>query len=210
MELTATRTELLQPVLEYGMVAAPCRGGFIVTSDRGMIEASAAVSCLVTPVVGDIVLFSLDGSGSSYILSILDRPEGAQKATELAFDGDLNIRVEGGRMSLASDEVLSLSSKDFELAAEKGRVMIDKASFFGRFVENNIERIKVVAEAMDSIIRRAVQRFTSSYRYVEEHEEVQSASTRMIVDGTLTMHTKNTMHVAEGHVKIDAEQIHLA
>lgn len=210
MELTATRTELLQPVLEYGMVAAPCEGGFVVTSDSGIIEASVAVSCLVTPEVGDVVLFSLDESGSSYILAILERPERAQMATELSFDGDLSIRVKGGGMSLASDESLSLASKDFELSAEKGRVTIEKASFFGRLVENNIERIKVVADAMDSIIRRAVQRFTSSYRYVEEHEEVQSASTRMIVDGTLTMHTKNTMHVAEGHVKIDAEQIHLA
>ncbi len=210
MELTATRTELLQPVLEYGMVAAPCKEGFIVTSDRGIIEASVAVSCLVTPDLGDVVLFSVDGSGTSYILSILERSEGARRGTELSFEGDLSIRVEGGRMSLASDEALSLSSKDFELAAKKGRVTIEKASFFGRFVENNIEKIKVVAEAMDSIVRRAVQRFTSSYRYVEEHEEVQSASTRMIVDGTLTMHTKNTMHIAEGHVKIDAEQIHLA
>jgi hypothetical protein len=210
MELTATRTELLQPTLEYGTVAAPCEGGFIVTSDHGVIEASVAVSCLVTPQVGDIVLFSLDESGSSYILSILERPEGTRRTTELSFDGDLSIRVEGGRMSLASDEVLSLASRDFELAAEKGRVTIERASFFGRLVENNIERIKVVAEAMDTTIRRAVQRFTSSYRYVEEHEEVQSASTRMIIDGTLTMHTKNTMHIAEGHVKIDAEQIHLA
>lgn len=210
MELTATRTELLQPTLEYGMVAAPCEGGFIVTSDHGIIEASVAVSCLVTPQVGDVVLFSLDESGSSYILSILERSERPQMATELSFDGDLSIRVKGGSMSLASDEAMSFASKDFELAAEKGRVMIDKASFFGRLVENNIERIRIVAEAMDSIIRRAVQRFTSSYRYVEEHEEVQSASTRMIVDGTLTMHTKNMMHIAEGHVKIDAEQIHLA
>mgnify|MGYP000886246409 FL=1 len=31
----------------------------------------------------------------------------------------------------------------------------------------------------------------------------------MLVDGTLTMETKNTLHTAEGHVKIDAEQIHL-
>lgn len=210
MELTATRTELLQPVLEYGMVAAPCEGGFIVTSDSGIIEASVAVSCLVTPEVGDVVLFSLDGSGASYVLSILERPQRAQKSTELSFDGDLSIMVHGGRMSLASEDSLALASKDFELTAGEARVTIEKASFFGRLVENNIEKIKVVADTMDSIIRRAVQRFTSSYRYVEEHEEIQSASTRMIVDGTLTMHTKNTMHIAEGHVKIDAEQIHLA
>lgn len=210
MELTAKRVDVLQPELEYGMVAAPCKGGYVVTSDHGIIEASVAVSCLVTPQAGDVVLFSLDGSGSSYILSILERPERPQMATELSFAGDLSIRVKGGSMSLASDEALSFASKDFELAAEKGRVTIEEASFFGRLVENNIQKIRIVADAMDSIIRRAVQRFTSSYRYVEEHEEVQSASTRMIVDGTLTMHTKNTMHLAEGHIKIDAEQIHLA
>lgn len=210
MELTAKKTDVSQPTLEYGVIAAPCEGGFIITSDQGIINAGVAVSCLVTPEPGDVVLISMDESGCSYVLSILERPEKAQKGTELSFEGDLSIMVHGGRMSLASEDSLALASKDFELSAEKGRVTIEKASFFGRLVENNIERIKVVAETMDSVIRRAVQRFTSSYRYVEEHEEVQSASTRMIVDGTLTMHTKNTMHVAEGHVKIDAEQIHLA
>ena len=112
-------------------------------------------------------------------------------------------------MSVTADDAITLASKNSELAAQEGRVSIEKTSFFGNVVESNIARIRVIADALDSIIRRAVQRFTSSYRYVEEHEETQSASTRMIVDGTLTMHTKNTMHIAEGHVKIDAEQIHL-
>jgi len=210
MELTAKKTDVLQPALEYGVIAAPCEGGFIVTSDQGIINAGVAVSCLVTPEPGDVVLISTDESGCSYVLSILGRPQRAQKGTELSFEGDLSIMVHGGRMSLASEDSLALASKDFELTASEARVTIEKASFFGRLVENNIERIRVVADTMDSIIRRAVQRFTSSYRYVEEHEEIQSASTRMIVDGTLTMHTKNTMHIAEGQIKIDAEQIHLA
>jgi len=210
MELTAKRTDVLQPALEYGVIVSACEGGFMVTSDQGIITVGVAMSCLVTPETGDVVLISMDESGHSYVLSILERPDRTQKGTELSFDGDLSIMVHGGRMSLASEDSLALASKSFELTADEGRVTIEKASFFGRIVENNIEKIKVVAEAMDSIIRRVVQRFTSSYRYVEEHEEVQSASTRMIVDGTLTMHTKNTMHIAEGHVKIDAEQIHLA
>ncbi len=210
MELRAKIRDIVQPALEYGVIAAPCEGGFVVTSEQGIVNAGVAVSCLVTPEPGDVVLISMDESGCSYVLSILERSKRAQKGTELSFDGDLSVRVNGGRMSLASDESLSFASKDFELTAGKGRVTIEKVSFFGRLVESNIEKIKVVAETLDSIVRRAVQRFTSTYRYVEEHEEVQSASTRMIVDGTLTMHTKNTMHIAEGHVKIDAEQIHLA
>jgi len=210
MELRAKIRDIVQPALEYGVIAAPCEGGFVVTSEQGIVNAGVAVSCLVTPETGDVVLISMDESGCSYILSILERSERVQKGTELSFDGDLSVRVNGGRMSLASDESLSFASKDFELSAGEARITIEKASFFGRLVENNIEKIKIVADTLDSIVRRAVQRFTSTYRYVEEHEEVQSASTRMIVDGTLTMHTKNTMHIAEGHVKIDAEQIHLA
>lgn len=210
MELTAKKTDVLQPTLEYGVIASACEEGFMVTSDRGIITAGVAMSCLVTPETGDVVLISMDESGCSYVLSILERPQRAQRGTELSFDGDLSIMVHGGKMSLASEESLALASKDFELSAGEARVTIEKASFFGRLVENNIEKIRIVADTLDSIVRRAVQRFTSTYRYVEEHEEVQSASTRMIVEGTLTMHTKNTMHIAEGHVKIDAEQIHLA
>ena len=168
------------------------------------------MSCLVSPEKDDIVLVSRDDAGLSYILSILERAEKAQRRTELAFDGDLSLNVSGGSMSIAADQAITLASKEFELAAHEGRVTIEKTSFFGNVVENNIARIRVIADSLDSIIHRAVQRFTSTYRYVEEHEEVQSASTRMIVDGTLTMQTKNTMHIAEGHVKIDAEQIHLA
>ena len=206
---SAKRVATVQPMLEYGVIEAAYEGGFRVMTDMGIMEASAAVSCLVAPVSGDVVLLSIDERGFCYILSILERSQAAQKQTELSFDGDVNLAVRGGRMSITSDEALSLSSGEFELNAHQGTVRIDKTSFFGRVAESHIARLKIVAETVDSIVRRAVQRFTSSYRYIEEHEEVQSASTRMIVDGTLTMHTKNTMHIAEGHVKIDAEQIHL-
>lgn len=211
MNIAAKKMDSAQPVLEYGVIEAPCEGkAFRVVTETGTMEASVAVSCFITPVQGDVVLLSLDDSGCCYILSILERPQAAQGQTELSFAGDVSLAVRGGSMSITSDEALSIASGEFELNAHQGTVCIDKVSFFGGVVENHIARLKIVAEAVDSIVRRAVQRFTSSYRYVEEHEEIQSASTRMVVDGTLTMHTKNTMHIAEGHVKIDAEQIHLA
>lgn len=211
MKIAAQTLEHIQPALEYGIIAGRCERGFLISCDRGLINSKVAASCLVAPEIGDIVLVSLDDDADCcYILSILERAETARSRTKLAFNGDLSLNVSGGSMSITADEAITLASKDFELAADEGRVIIEKTSFFGNVVENNIARIRVIADSLDSIIRRAVQRFTSTYRYVEEHEEVQSASTRMIVDGTLTMQTKNTMHIAEGHVKIDAEQIHLA
>lgn len=205
----AQKIETFQPVLEYGVITGCCERGFLVNCDRGLVDADVAVSCIVSPEAGDVVLFSLGEPGYCHILSILERPERTHRRTELSFEGDLSVNVRGGVMSLTGEESISLASREFILDAHNGKVNVEKLSFFGRLVENHVSKIKVVAEALDSTIRRAVQRFTSSYRYVEEHEETQSASTRMIVDGTLTMHTKNTMHIAEGHVKIDAEQIHL-
>jgi hypothetical protein len=209
MKMAAQKTDIAQTVLEYGIIAGRKDKDFLVTCERGIIMAGVAVSCLVLPEEGDIILFSLDDLNYCYILAILERPRAA-RGTELSFDGDLSLNVRGGSVSITTDEAITLASKDFELSAHRGKVTMERASFFGDLVENNIARIRVIADSLDSIIRRAVQRFTNTYRYVEEHEEVQSASTRMIVDGTLTMHTKNTMHTAEGHVKIDAEQIHLA
>jgi hypothetical protein len=199
----------LQPAIEYGFIDSRDDGSFMVSTEFGIMKAVRALSCLVSPEVGDMVLVSADDAGSCYILSILERTRGSQGNAELSFEGNVNFNVRKCSFSFTSEDALSLSSPHFELNAHQATVRIEKTSFFGKFVENNIEKLRLVAESVDSIIKRTVQRLTSSYRYVEEHDEIRSASTRMIVDGTLTMHTKNTMHIAEGHVKIDAGQIHL-
>lgn len=207
MKINAKQIKNVQPVLEYGMVAKVSKGVFQVMTELGTFESIPSFSCLVTPEAGDRVLLSFDGTGPSYILSIIERPKAA--GTEINLTGDVALNVRGGQLSMTSNEAISLASHVLEINASEGAIRMDKASFLGRIVENHVEKLKFIADSVHSTIRRAVGRFASSYRYVEEHEEIQSASTRMIVDGTLTMHTKNTMHIAEGHVKIDAGQIHL-
>jgi hypothetical protein len=93
--------------------------------------------------------------------------------------------------------------------AMEGEIRIRRLSFLGNIFTGRIEKIRLVADAVDSLCRRLVQKLVSSYRYIEEHEEIQSASTRILVDGTMTVQTKNTVHTTEGHIKLDAEQIHL-
>jgi hypothetical protein len=207
MEINAMKIENVQPVLEYGMVAGVSDRAFHVMTDSGIFESLPSFSCLIAPEAGDRVLLSIDETGVSYILSVLERPYPG--TTKLNLAGDVALNVRGGRLSMTSDEAISLASGILEISASEGTIRMEKASFFGTIVENHIEKLKLVVDSMQSTVRRAVERLTSSFRYVEEHEEIQSASTRMIVDGTLTMHTKNTMHIAEGHVKIDAGQIHL-
>jgi len=209
--------EYRQSFLEHGRVAHAGEADYIVLTETGFRQAVAAVSCIVRPEKDDLVLLSSDDGDRAFILSVLERKDGGRDTGTLQLHGQVNMDVRGGGFRLTADEDLSfvsqekvaMASPEIEIDAGEGRIRIEKMSYAGRLLRTHIEKIKVVADAVDTIFRRAVARMTTSYRYIEEHEEIQSASTRMLVDGTLTMQTKNTMHTAEGHIKIDAEQIHL-
>ena len=217
MENRARNIVTDRPFLEYGEVTGEDRGTYRVLTGAVPCPALPAFGCVVKPEKGDRVLLSTDASGRTWILSVLERPGGEARGKTFLFDGPVTMTVRNGGLRMSADNGLSMASdREITLAAQRvgidakeGEARIETMSFLGSVFQGRVETIRIVAHAVDSIIRRAVQRLTSSYRYVEEHEEIQSASTRMLVDGTLTMQTKNTMHTAEGHVKIDAEQIHL-
>jgi len=217
MKNLAKKHDQLSPVLDYGLLVASGEEGFIVACAGDRYPARQAVSCLVRPEAGDTVLLSFAAAGRCYILAVLERPGGETAPKTLALDGQVELRIRRGGLNIAAAETLSLSSEQqiaiaaerLNLDARQGSARIDELSFFGRLFHSQVETVKHIADTLDTIVRRAVQRLTSSYRYIEEHEEIQSASTRMLVEGTLTMQTQNTMHTAEGHIKIDAEQIHL-
>ena len=217
MKNLAERIDPRETVLEYCIVVDEGEGKWTVATESSRYTAKKAVGCLVKPEKNDLVLVLIDQGGRSYILSVLERPDEEKKPTTLSFNGETNLEVRGGPLrvsahdgiTLMTPERLAMTSEELEINALKGEAKIESFSLLGRVFSGQIEKVKVIAHGVDTIFRRMVQRCISSYRYVEEHEEIQSASTRMIVDGTLTMQTKNTMHIAEGHVKIDAEQIHL-
>jgi len=66
-----------------------------------------------------------------------------------------------------------------------------------------------VADTVDTVYRRLTERLINAVRFVKEDEEVQTGSTRYLVEDTLTMHSKNAVHMAEEIVTINAEQVHL-
>lgn len=209
MQVLAKCRSTWPPSLQCAVVRKNDRTGLVIRTDTADLDAAVAVSCLVRPEPGDKVLMSTDDMGDAYVLAILARPANCCQPTRLAFDGEVELQVRNGGLAVTSEKAICFAARDVELDAHTGKMRIGVLSVAGNLIESQVEKIKLVAKAMDAVIRRTVQRVASSYRYVEEHDEIQSASTRILVDGTLTMQTKNTMHSAEGHIKIDAEQIHL-
>jgi hypothetical protein len=208
MQNTARKYHQNEVTMVYGAVAASTGAVLTVGTDLGELPARRARGCLVKPADGDLVLLAVSPAGV-YVLQVLERPAELDEGSELDFEGPVRVRVEQGGLNLAAAVDITLTAPQLEIEARRGKVAIEDCSFFGRLFSGRVEKLKMAADTLDAIFRRAVQRLTNSYRYVEEHDEVQSGSTRFLVDGTMTMQTKTTMHTAEGHIKIDAEQIHL-
>lgn len=210
MENTARRMQITQPVLEYGVVQGENDRHFTVETAYGPITSEQAVGCLVRPRPGDTVLLCIDDPGNCFILSVLKRQPDAKTRTELNFQGDVDLRVLGGELSVSSEERIAFASDSVSIHANRGEAVVEKFSFTARDLRSQVKRILVVAGTVENVFRRFTQRLQDSFRFIKDHDEVQSGNTRYLVEKTLTMHAKNADHVAEELVTIKGGQIHLS
>src|SRR5262249_10587279 len=146
---------------------------FVVRTDSGEYGAKRAVSCLVEPIAGDFVLVAAHASGSSWVLAVLERETGA--ATTVSVAGDMNLRLKQGKFTVAAQEGVALvSGKDVNVVstsvqvnAVEGQIALRRLSFVGNFVRAEIEKVKLVAQSLDSVLERFSQKVKRSYRTVE-------------------------------------------
>jgi hypothetical protein len=213
----AKKQEVIQPSMEYGRVTGVEKGFYSVAGSFGEYRAEKAVSCLIAPHIGDEVLAAVNGGSDCFILSVLKRREGENSANELLFSGPVRMHIQDGGFDLSATEAVSLSTgTQLAMAAPKltvhavsAQATIERFSFRASVFNGVMQEVKVVASKVENVFERLTERLTNSCRFVREHEEIQTGSTRYLVEENLTMHSKNAMHVAEELVSINAEQIHL-
>ena len=206
-----------QPELVYGQVQSDNGADFTVLTDYGLHSAEKAVSCLIQPEPGDTALVSLDGGGACFILSILKRQAGLESPQKIHITGPVDFQVSQGELSFSADEGLNLVSENeiscastrISLRASSGEAVVERFSFLGQTVTFQARLIKTVAHTAEQFISRFTQHLENAWRYVSDHEESQARTSRKLVEESMTVQSKNTYHLAEEVVKIDAGQIHL-
>lgn len=217
MQYHKLKTQPVQPYLDYAVIVEEMNSKFVVETSYGCVDAGQALSCMVKPEVGDEVLVCQDQANRCFILSVLDRTDKEERPVNIAFAAQLNIHLKKGGLSissrddvsLASESKISMVSQGLAIHAGDGEVCVERLSFLGKLLRANIEGIKIVGSVIEGAFQRVVQKARTSFRYVEEHEDVQTGSTRYLVKETLNMRSKNSVHIAKKQMKMDAEQIHL-
>ncbi len=197
-----------QPYLEYGMVVEE-EDLLRVETSLGSYTALKAASCLVRPKQGDSVLTVFDAEGNCFILSVLVQNQALGQVNEIILEGDASLHIRRGGLTISADDEVSVVSDRLSLAARTGNAAFDECSFLGKSFFAEFGSIKTVAGKVENIFQQLTEKLIDAFRFVKDHEEIQTGSTRYLVDTNLTMHSKNAMHVAEEIVTINAGQVHL-
>jgi hypothetical protein len=206
------QADVLQRV---GMVQATPPGGLTLRFDDGeTCEAVRAVSCLVAPEVGDVVLVVASARGV-YVLAVLERP--SPSAVRVEVDGDLELRAAGGAMRLRATRGVELTSAEsvravaprVEAVAVEAAVSAQRIAVAGDALEATLATAHAVVGEIDLRAMKLVSRARWSLRHVEETDHLRAGRIDHSAETILRMRAKNALVQVTSLVKVDGAQIQL-
>lgn len=197
-----------------GEVVMRAHGGFLVDCGAARMPASVAVSCLVVPEPGDLVMIGRTPD-RLFILSVLERRSG--QPVRLLAQGDVEIGAVDGRLSLLGAKgveittpgTLGMTAGEVSVQGRRGRVTLQELAWVGRSLAAHVGRVRVVGEAIETLVDRLLSRAKRSYRFVEEGEHLRAGEIDHRASGNLHLRGQNAIVNAETIVKVDGGQIHL-
>lgn len=180
---------------------------------ESVIPARRAAGCLLAPRPGDRVLVLLDGEdGEHFILNVLDR---AQGPSVLDFEGDLEVRVQGGSaricsrgLDLEASERAAISSPLVCVEAASGTMRFGRLDLLARTLEARLEQVKSFCETV---------RLSASNVYEHVGRSIRAAgfvlrrATRMRieVEGRYAVKADQASILAKDEMTVDAERINI-
>ncbi|MFN7131888.1 MAG: DUF3540 domain-containing protein [Myxococcales bacterium] len=204
----------MEAYVEAGRVERVADDVLHVRLGGGTYRARRAKSCLVAPEIGDKVLCVVDGDGT-FALAVL---EGRNEApTQIAVEGDLQIRSRRGRVAvgapqgvaLVSSSEVSVAAGEVNVRAPKGSVAIDELGFFGRLVQAQVAKVTLAAQELDTIAERLSQRVKRAFRFVEDIDQTRAGTVDMRAQKMIGIRGENAVLSARVLAKVDGEQIHI-
>jgi hypothetical protein len=187
----------------------------LVSMDQGIFKAKQALSCLVAPEQNDRVLVAGVPDTDLFVIAVLDSSE--NRPVALSIKGDCSMNVSHGKLNIAAEEGITLSSPkalameatDLSMNASRGRLVFGALNYIGNQLSAYSEKTTIVGAVFDSIMERVAQRLKRSYRVVEEVDYLRSNTIEYRAEKNLSLRGQNALIDADDLVRIDGDQIHL-
>ena len=161
------------------------------------------------PQGGDTVWLAGDLSHGLYVTAVLERdPQCAAEAGRVMLPADAQVESANGRMTLQADH-LRLDGHELAVQARSAAVAVDKITGVGREVTWSFQRVKLIADAVETFADRLLQFAGWSQRTVAGVDQVRARHIDYRAEEMMQLQAQNLVANAENLVKLDGEQIHM-
>lgn len=202
-------------VQRHAIVRAISEDGILVDDGQSRLVRQAT-SCLIEPLVGDLVLIvaPVDDPGG-HLLAVLER-DSTTTAT-LSVRGDLELAAPNGRLRLRGGEgvevstpqTLELRADEARLQARVGRIFMDECAAVVRSMFASLTKLTHVGSVLELLVDRVLQRSENSTRVIAGTDQTQAQD--ITLDASRNVQVRSQRTVVDGRevVKLDGGQIHL-
>lgn len=183
--------------------------------DLSVRRVRRAVSCLIEPEVGDLVMLcEAPTEECSYILSVLARSD--SEAGQLCLPGGVTLQTQGKQLTVQADgidlksrETIGLSTVHLDVNAAAATARVGHLQTWAETVETTAERVTLLANTLTQQVGRMIARVRESWRKVEGLDETQAARMRVYVEGSHQLDAEHVTVNAEGFVRVDGKSINI-
>ena len=200
--------------LSYGWVTGREDGLFTVVDGAGIIRAAhKADSCLLVPMVDDLVLMATAGDQGAIIISVMVKKSGD---SDIALKGRAAIRADSGPLTLSGDKLslqgadsLDMNAPRIDISGLTGTALFHQFQFKAVHLKALVKKVAVKLNIHDFVAQRVTQRIGNIYRRIDGLEQTMAGRIRHIVRERFSIKSKNASLLAEREIKMNAEKINL-
>jgi hypothetical protein len=202
------------PEISVGVVNKNINNGWQITTTNDCITAIKAASCLLTPAIGDEVLFVQVPPSRAFILAVLSQANITQQTYHLspmvaltANDGQLNLQAQS--LNCITAESISLTSNSLHFFAERAKVNVSNYDFNAEYVHNSIAHLQNTVAVCDETISNYNFNAEQVFEYVTEIQHQVLGNYHSIVQQNYHLDCDTMDVYAEGDIKLQGDQIAL-
>lgn len=207
MGYPALNWEAKEILLVTGTITQAAADHLLVDLGEGPLPARRAASCLLAPEAGDTALVSALPDGRKYVLAVLERAQSSP--ARLPFPDGVQMESNAD-VAITAANAIALHSAQTQVTAADVAVHAAKIECRASFVSVLAHTVRTAGEQMEAIWARCIARLGMSLRLVQEHDETQAASVRVLTEASHVIQAETIVHSAEKSVKIDGDPVHLA
>jgi hypothetical protein len=104
----------------------------------------------------------------------------------------------------------TLAGAVVRLVGERAEVLAARVGIRASLMETRVDRLRQLAEVVDTRAERIIERAKDAYREVEGLSQHRAGTLRWVAEKTASILAENTLMKARDRVKIKGERIHLA